>query len=103
MMDIMYFGYDDDSQELEIEFISEVKDNFKDVVLKDAYDQIKGNRQEVHLSDETKEDYYVWLIAMGWFEMSLHLQLIMLSGDKKEEFLKLIELAKERYPASFKK
>jgi hypothetical protein len=102
-MDVMYFGDDSDSIELEVEFISEVKDKFKDVVLKDAYDQFKGNRQEVHLSEEDKEDYHIWLIAMGWFEMSLTLQLIMLDVDKREECLKLIELAKENYPNSFKK
>ena len=102
-MDLMYFGYEyeSDSRGFEIEFKKEIKKKFKDVELKDAYDSIKGYRQEVYISKELEEDYYLWLMVNGWFEMSLNLQLMMMG--KKDEFKRLIELAKSKYPESFKK
>jgi hypothetical protein len=47
MTDLMYFGYEweDDSYPLQEEFIKEVKEEFADVRLEDAYDSIKGFRQ----------------------------------------------------------
>ena len=103
IMDLMYFGYDyeEDSRGLEIEFKKEIKEKFDSVELKNAYDQIKGYRQEVYLPTQLKEDYYLWLIANGWFEMSMNLQLTMMG--KKEEFKRLIDLTKIKYPESFKK
>ena len=102
-MDLMYFGYDyeDDSRGLEIDFKKEVKEKFDSVELKDAYDQIKGYRQEVYLPTELKEEYNIWLIANGWFKMSMNLQLTMMG--EKEEFRRLIDLTKIKYPEAFKK
>lgn len=102
-MDLMYFGYDyeDDSRGLEIDFKKEVKEKFDSVELKNAYDQIKGYRQEVYLPTELKEEYSIWLIANGWFQMSMNLQLTMMS--KKDEFKRLVDLTKIKYPEAFKK
>jgi len=102
-MDLMYFGYDyeDDSRVLEIDFKKEVKEKFGSVELKNAYDQIKGYRQEVYLPIELKENYYMWLIAEGWFQMSMNLQLTMQGNT--EEFKRLIELTKIKHPEAFKK
>lgn len=103
LMDLMHFGYDseEDSRGLEIDFKKEVKSKFESVELIDAYDQIKGLRQEVYLPNDLKEDYYMWLIAKGWFQMSMNLQLIGM-GDT-EEFKRLIEVTKIKYPEVFKK
>jgi hypothetical protein len=102
-MDLIYFGYnyEEDSRGLEIDFKKEVKEKFDSVELKNAYDQIKGYRQEVYLPNELKEDYYMWLISEGWFQMSMNLQLTM-QGDT-EEFKRLIEVTKIKYPEAFKK
>ena len=105
MMDIMYFGYewDEDSREIEIEFIPEIKKKFKDVELRDAFDSIKGYRQEVHLPDEMKDDYYCWLMGNGWFELSITMQIMMMDKKEEKEFKRLFELTKIQYPEAFKK
>jgi len=100
MDDLMYFGYtyDEDNRGFEIEFKKDIAEKFPTVVLEDAYDDIKGYRQSVHFGDE----YYCWLIANGWLEMSLNLQLMMMSEDQKEEFERIFELTRENYPEAFK-
>jgi hypothetical protein len=104
MMDLMYFGYeyDNDATKLQAEFINDIKEKFDNVILKNAYDSIKGYRQEVHLSDELEDDYLVWLIAEGWLEMSITMQIMMMDKDRKEEFDRIWKLAKERHPEAFK-
>lgn len=103
MIDLMYFGYEweSDSQTLEQEFKELVVKLFPDVKLEDAYDSIKGYRQEVYLPDEQKDDYLAWIIADGWAKVSLTMQLMMMSD--KIEWLRLFELAKKHYPQNFKK
>jgi hypothetical protein len=104
MMDLMYFGYgyDDDATKFQADFINEVKEVFPDVVLKNAYDQFKGYRQEVWLDESKKDDYYSFLIGKGWFKMSLTMQLVMRTDEKKEDFKKWFKLAKKQYPEAFK-
>ena len=102
----MYFGYtyDEGSRGFEIEFKKDIAEKFPTAELSDAYDEIKGYRQSVSFGDEiTSDDYYCWLIANGWLEMSLNLQLMMMSEDKKEEFKRIFELTREKYPEAFKK
>ena len=104
-MDLMYFGYgygSDDAVKNQAYFIKEVQEKFPNVVLKDAYNDIKGYRQEVHLDDSETDNYNGFLIGKGWFEMSLTMQIMMMSGEKKEEVLHWIELAKTQYPEAFK-
>lgn len=107
-VDLLYFGYDFSDQALQNakfqkDFMDEIKERFQKVELKDAYDQIKGFRQEVYLPDSDKDGYFSWLIGKGWFEMSLTMQLIMMSpNDKSTEFQKYIDLAKKEYPEAFK-
>jgi hypothetical protein len=104
MMDLMYFGYDfeHDSCQLQGDFIREVKDKFPDVVLNDAYDSIKGYRQDVRLDKSREDEYYTFLIGKGWFEMSLTMQLVMMTNDRHDDFIRWFELAKEQYPKAFK-
>jgi hypothetical protein len=108
MMDLMYFGYSfgEDAPEAkknQADFIKEVKEKFPNVELRDAYDEIKGYRQEVHLDDSETENYNAFLLGKGWFEMSLTLQIDMMSGEKKDDIMRWIDLAKVQYPESFKK
>lgn len=101
-LDLLYFGYEweSDSEKLESDFITEIKERFPNVELKDAFDEIKSYRQEVYL-DETEEDnYFAWLIAFGWLDASLTGQLILMD---REEYLMYLELAKTQYPENFKK
>jgi len=109
--DLLYFGYaygedEKESRKLESDFIKEIKEKFPHVHFKNAYDEIKGYRQEVYLHKEDNDNYYSWLIGKGWFEMSLSMQLIMmLAGrepEQQEKFDKYFALAKLQYPEEFK-
>lgn len=97
--DLMYFGYEfgDNSKQYEIDFIKEIKERFPNVELKDAYDNIKGYRQEVYLDEAENDNYWAWLIAFGWLELSLTGQLMCM--DKEEDKInKYLVLAKSQYP-----
>ncbi len=104
--DLLYFGngmWDEDSKEHESEFIKEINERFQSSVkLKNAYDSIKGYRQEVYILEKESDNYYAWIIANGWIEASLTLQLISRTPEKNDEFLKYINLAKQQYPNNFK-
>ena len=105
--DLVYFGYewDDDSKGFETDFIKEIKEKFPNVELRNAFDYIKGHRQEVYLDDnETDENYYAWLIAFGWLEFSFSCQLMMMSPEKemKGRFRNYVTIAKSLYPEKFK-
>jgi hypothetical protein len=104
MMDLMYFGYDheNDSAKFEKEFKGSIVKVFPDVKLVNAYDDIKGYRQEVHLPDEQKDNYLSWLIGDGWLEMSFTMQIMMMDKEQKEEFKRIFALAKKQYPQAFK-
>ncbi len=108
-MDLLYFGYDfgeTESKKHEEEFIKEIREKFPNVKLQDAYDSIKGYRQEVYLEKENKDNYFSWLFGKGWFEMSMTMQLIMMtSGTEPEQkilFDRYFKLAKTQYPEAFK-
>lgn len=103
--DLVYFGgeYDPDSKQHQIEFIKEIKEKFPNVELKDAYDYIKGFRQEVYIDKAEDDNYWSWLIAHGWLECSLGGQLMKMDSNEKERLLRYIELAKQQYPDNFKK
>jgi len=105
--DLLYFGYEFEYGSLtdQSDFIKEIKEQFPNVVLKDAFDSIKGYRQEVYLDKESSDDYYAWLIGKQWYNSSLSMSLIMRSCDKpeqKEKFDKYLALAKKQYPEVFK-
>ena len=99
MMDLMYFGYSDDTNGpiFEKEFKDEIAVAFPTVRLEDAYDTIKGYRQEVHLSDDQKDNYLTWIIGNDWLNCSLDIQLIMRDPDQRSEFERLLILAKKQY------
>jgi hypothetical protein len=105
MMDVMYFGYEyeDDSRQFEIDFKKEIKEKFDNVDLRNAYDSIKGYRQEVCLDKDQKDNYQTWLIGKGWVGMSMIMQLMMLDKDLNGEFERMIDSAKLQYPEAFKK
>ena len=102
--DLMYFGYesDTDSKKDETDFITEIKEKFPNVELKNAYDNIKGYRQEVYLEKNESDNYWAWLIAYGWLELSLTGQLMLMSKREKDRLMKYINLAKSQYPQNFK-
>ena len=103
MTDLVYFGYayEGDSQNLENEFIGEIKSKFSECELKNAYDEIKGYRREVSLPEELRDDYYTWIFAFGWAECSLSASLMLL-GDNVDSARKYIDMAKSQYPEKFK-
>lgn len=103
MVDLMYFGYiyEKDSKQLESEFISEIKSEFPEVKLEDAYDSIKGYRQQVSLPEEKEEDYLTWLLAHGWLNCSFNLGIMRYNNIEKLKTL--IDNAKKKYPQCFKK
>lgn len=105
MMDLMYFGYtwDKESYGNEVDFVKEIKERFPNVQLKNAYDDIKGYRQEVWLDDNQEDDYMAYLLAFGWYNMSLTLQIDMMSKEKHDKVMEWIDLAKKQYPQNFKK
>ncbi len=109
--DLLYFGYDNytdncNGKKLQTEFMEEIKLKFPNVSFRDAYDNIKGYRQEVYLEKMESDNYYSWLIGRDWYEFSFTMQLIMMSAssepDQKEKFEKYFKLAKQQYPESFK-
>jgi len=108
MMDLMYFGYSFGEEEAEarqykFDFAKEVKEKFPNVVLRNADDEIKGYRYEVHLDDSETENYNSFLFGRGWHELSLTMQIDMMSGEKRDDIKRWIELARQQYPEAFKK
>lgn len=106
--DLMYFGYEYDkgSKENQTDFMREAKERFEHIEFREAYDQIKGYRQEVYIDEANKQNFKVWQLAFGWWELSMNWQLIMLSTYRdpvaKETFEKCFRLAKQEYPQQFK-
>ncbi len=102
--DLMYFGYefDAESKSNEAEFITQIKEKFPNVKLINAFDEIKGYRQEVYLEETESDNYFAWLIAFGWFMLSLTGQMIMMNASQKEKFIGYINIAKSQYPENFK-
>lgn len=106
MMDIMYFGYgyekDDPAKQYEQDFIKEIKEFFPDARLENAYDEIKGYRQAVHLDDKEKDNFMAYLIGKGWIDFSLTLQIAIMDKDELDDVKRWFKLAKEKYPEAFK-
>jgi len=104
MTDLLYFGYEHeaDSHPLEIEFINDIKTKFPDVILEDAYDDIKGYRHNVSLDSSEKEEYLMYIIAEGWAGCSMMVSLFSMSKDRADEFSDIIAKAKVKYPHKFK-
>ena len=102
--DLMYFGYEynADSKKNETDFINEIKERFPNIELIDAYDSIKGYRQEVYLEENESDNYFSWLIAFGWVELSLTGQVMLFDKEQKEKLYRYINLAKSQYPNNFK-
>ena len=107
-MDLVYFGYDhygqeaNESQKEEKEFMESLSERFPSVQFKDAYDEIKGFRQEVILEKSFQDEYYSWIFAFGWPNYSLSTSLMMSNIDGKDDATKYINLAKVEYPENFK-
>ena len=99
-MELMYFGYD--GKELENKFILSIKKAFPNVSLQDAYDEIKGYRQEVAVPEGQYENLKLWLLANGWFVCSFTLQTMKMDDNQQNELKALIEKAIEKYPDKFK-
>lgn len=104
MMDVMYFGSEHEGNSLgfQSDFIKQITEKFPNVKLKDAYDYIKGLRQEVHLDESDKDNYFSFLIGKGWYEMSLTMQIAMMDKDQVDECKRWLKLAKTQYPEAFK-
>ena len=102
-MDLIYFGYENNAPELQNQFISELTKDFPNVKLEDAYDSIKGYRQQIMFESKDEEEINMWLIAKGWFNCSLTLGILLLDDTRKKEVKRLISNTKKRYPQDFKK
>lgn len=107
--DLLYFGYDwsedgNNNKQSEIDFKIQIKERFPNVKLVDAYDSIKGYRQEVYLEKTESDNYFSWLIGKQWYQESFTMQMLMMSGKSKEKesFDKYLKLAKQQYPEVFK-
>lgn len=107
--DLIYFGYDwvdeaTENRSNQNQYIKEIKERFPHAHLRDAYDDIKGFRQEVYLYAEDNDNYYSWLIGKQWFELSLTMQLLMMSSESEhsEKIERYFKLAKKQYPEVFK-
>ena len=105
--DLLYFGYDfsDESisnEKAQNDFMNDLKETFLHVEFKDAYDSVKGFRQEIFLNEEDKDAYFAWVIAHGWFEYSFTLTLDSMEKEKYEKLESYINLAKTLYPNNFK-
>jgi hypothetical protein len=106
MIDLMYFGNSFDNYEgpkIEKEFIELVTLAFPNVKLDNAYDEIKGYRQQVEIPDEQQDEYLAWIIGEGWGHMSLVIKVLKLEKDENGEFYRIYKIAKEKYSESFKK
>jgi hypothetical protein len=110
-MDLVYFGYDwseESAQNLDDQsnFMKQLKERFPNVAFKDAYDNIKGYRQEVFLEEKENDNYFAWLFGKQWYGSSLMCQLIINSSGyepkQKEKFDRYFALAKKQYPEAFK-
>jgi hypothetical protein len=106
--DLVYFGHDhygekaNNAQKEEKEFIETLRERFPSVQFKDAYDEIKGFRQEVILEKSFQDEYYSWVFAFGWMDYSLSTCLMVANIDGKDDAKKYINLAKAEYPENFK-
>jgi hypothetical protein len=110
-MDIVYFGYDWSEESVEnlkdqSDFMKQLKERFPNVAFKDAYDNIKGYRQEVFLEEKEKDNYFAWLFGKQWYNLSLICQLMLKSAtyqpEQKEKIDRYLSLAKKQYPEAFK-
>lgn len=103
-MDLLYFG--SAGEQGQQDFMKKIKEKFPNVEFKDAFDDIKGFRQEVFMEKSNEDNYYAWLIGNGWFECSFSFQSMMMSSgvnyEQKALCEKYIALAKEQYPQNFK-
>lgn len=104
MTDLVYFGYEwaDDSYSTQVEFMRDVQIEFTNVKFKDAYDSIKGYRQEVMLEENQKDAYFAWILAHGWHGASLTASIMLMDKEQEKEAERLINLAKATYPENFK-
>ena len=101
MTDLLYFGKDyEDGYNIEKEFLTEIAKEFPQAKLSNAYDYIKGHRQEVVLPDDQENEFYAWCVAFGYIYSSMTLQLMMLDGD--EALRGIINQAKTKYPQNFR-
>jgi len=98
--DLVYFGYtwEDESKSLEKEFMDTIKERFDYVEFKDAFNDIKGYRQEVYLKEGDEDAYKTWILANGWHGCSMSVSLIQ---DAKE-IERLIDLVRVEYPECIK-
>ena len=101
-VDLMYFGYtwEEDSQILEKIFIDEVSKKFPTVKFENAFDDIKGYRQSVFLEENLEDDYLTFILAHGWLNCSMTLQLLMYNN--KEKLSDLFDRVKSEYPECLK-
>jgi hypothetical protein len=111
-MDLVYFGYDDYSDEgkknlkEQSDFMEKLKERFPNVQFRDAYDDIKGFRQEVFLEEKDNDNYYAWLFGKQFYNLSLTSQLLVMGAshqpEQREKINHYFALAKKQYSEEFK-
>ncbi len=104
MMDLLYFGYHGkEANDLQKEFTKGMAEAFPNAELKNADDDIKGVRREMHLPIAEEENYYVWIIGNGWINASLTFNLLINGPGDKSKINGYLKKTKEKYPEAFKK
>lgn len=99
--DLIYFGLDGEDEEQR--FIRELLEAFPEAVLSDAYEEYKGNRQEVAIDVTQLDAFNAWLIAFGWDGSSLYLQIKMRESSASILYVsRVLDKAKTLYPERFK-
>ena len=102
MNDLLYFGYQPDSLSMRSEFRQEIENAIPNAIYDDVDDPIKGSQISATFPNEETDNYYSWLIAHGWFEASLDMQLMMMDKTRREDFDRVFELSQSQYPECFK-
>ena len=105
MNDLVYFGYDfrggeesSNNRALQEKYIHRIKELFPEVVLKDAYDQIKGFRTAVKLPEDKKDEYFIFMTGEGWFGNSLGLLVMEGTAEGREYIISILPEVEKRYP-----
>jgi hypothetical protein len=83
--DILYFGYDWDEKaqencEKEKAFLAKSAVAFPAIVCYDAYDSVKGYRQEVALPISEKHNFIMWLMEHNFLLCSFNYQMLLLEN-----------------------
>lgn len=103
VVDVIYCGNPWEEGSINsFEFQKQVLETFPNAIFREEQTPYRGTQVLVTLNDVEEHEYYAWIIAYGWFEISLNFRLIMMDKAQRELFDKSLALAQEKYPQFFK-